>query len=51
MVVLLLACWCMAVPTSFVVLLVFKSLCGVANADDIFAHLLQIELCKAKSGI
>jgi hypothetical protein len=31
-------CWCMAVPKSFVVSLVFKSLCGVANADDVYAH-------------
>ena len=36
MVALLFACWCMAVPKSFVVFLVFKSLCGVANTDDIF---------------
>jgi hypothetical protein len=50
MVVLLFACWCMAVPKSFVALLVFKSLCGVANTNYIFTHLLQIELCKVKSG-
>jgi hypothetical protein len=36
MVVLLFACWCMDVPKSFVALLVFKSICGVANTDDIF---------------
>jgi hypothetical protein len=36
MAVLLLACWCMAVPKSFGVLLVLKSLCGVANANGIF---------------
>jgi hypothetical protein len=36
MVVLLFVCWCMAVPKSFAALLVFKSLCGVANTDYVF---------------
>jgi hypothetical protein len=38
MVVLLFACWCMAVAKPFAVLLVFKSLCGVVNTDDIFTE-------------
>jgi hypothetical protein len=36
--VVLFVCWCMAVPKSFVALLVFKSLCGGANTDDIFTQ-------------
>jgi hypothetical protein len=41
MVVLLFVCWCVAVPKSFAALLVFKSLCGVANADDVFTGRTQ----------